>query len=167
MVLLSDNTNSLLYSDNGTVRFADNITNEAFLERLGVTKSDSDLLPVIVHSSISGVGFNNSILMSNEVFANKIVPRSEGFIIRRFTMPYAATPNILRLYFTPSSCKSVRKNYGHKMVNGSPMSQELFRKKQRQTHHYLVNPDRHASYTLTTIKGKCLQPYEAMAQSLT
>lgn len=55
-------------------------------------------------------------------------------------MPYAATPNILRLYFTPHSCKNIRKNFGHKMIHNNSMNQELFKKKHRQTHHYMINP---------------------------
>ncbi len=79
------------------------------------------MFPTVVHSSVSGIGFNNSILMSSEVLANKIIPRSEGFICRRYIRPYADTPNILRLFYSSESQRSMRKNYGYKMVSNSVM----------------------------------------------
>ena len=104
--------------------------------------------------------------MSNEIFANKIVPRSEGFLCRRFVPPYANTPNILRLYFAAPSCKRQKRNYGYKLLNKSPMTWQIFTKKHRQTHSYIVNPDKKSTYSMTILKGKCLLPFEQMAHSL-
>ncbi len=47
------------------------------------------------------------------------------------------------------------------------MNEELFKKKQRLNHHYIVNPEKTDSYSSTLIKGKALEPFEKMAYSLT
>jgi hypothetical protein len=139
-VVLNDNTNSLISTSQGVVKVDSFITNETFIATLQLEKLEDRIFPIVLHSSISGIGFNNSILMTTEVIANKIIPRSEGFICRRLIRPYADTPNILRLYYIPESQKSVKKNYGYKMVNKVTMDEDLFKKKHRLTHNYIVNP---------------------------
>ena len=81
-------------------------------------------------------------MMSNEIVGKKIIPRGEGFICRRFIRPYADTPNLLRLYFTPKSQRKTKRNYAYKMVNTAVMDEDMFRKKHRNTCSYIVNPDK-------------------------
>lgn len=81
-------------------------------------------------------------MMSNEIIGNKIIPRSEGFICRKFIRPYADTPNLLRLYYTPKSQRATKKNYAYKMMNTNVMDEEMFKKKHRNTYSYLVNPEK-------------------------
>ena len=138
---------------------------EAFIEKLQLQPQDP-MFPAVIHSSVSGLDFNNSILMSTEVVNTKVVPRSEGFISRRFVRPYADTPNMLRLYYTPACQRSNRKNHAYKLVNHLPMDETMFRKKHRLTHHYLVNPERQDSNSMALVKGKALEPFEKMAYSL-
>ena len=104
--------------------------------------------------------------MNNEISSNRVIPRSEGLLCQKFIPPYAYTPNILRLYYSSPSYKKQKKSYGYKLLNNHPMSVETFMKKHRQTHNYIVNPDKKSSYSMSILKGKCLKAFEEMAQSL-
>lgn len=96
----------------------------------------------MVHSSISGIGFSDSIMMNTEIVNNKIIPRSEGFICRKFVSPYASTPNILRLYYYPKNNKQLKRSYGYKFINNKQMDEDMFRKKHRLIHNYIVNSEK-------------------------
>lgn len=61
----------------------------------------------------------------------------------------------------------MKKNYAYKMVSKASMDENMFKKKHRLTHHYLVNPEREGSYSLTLVKGKSLVPFEEAGRSLT
>lgn len=93
----------------------------------------------MLHSTISGINFNDSIMMNTEVIGNKIIPRSEGFICRKFVQPYASTPNILRLYFWAKGSRQLKKNYGYKLVHKRQMNDDMFRKKHRLLYNFIVN----------------------------
>jgi hypothetical protein len=114
------------------------ISNEIFLKKIEHVKEET-IYPYVLHSTISGINFNDSIMMNTEVIGNKIIPRSEGFICRKFVQPYASTPNILRLYFLSKGSRQLRKNYGYKLVHIKQMSEEMFRKKHRLLQNFIIN----------------------------
>ena len=94
--------------------------------------------------------------MSNELTENKLIPRNEGYVYRRFVRPYGEKANLLRLFYRPKTRNCIKKNHGYKMVSNYQMNEELFKKKQRLNHHYIVNPEKTDSYSSTLIKGKAL-----------
>ena len=73
--MLSDNTNCLLYTENGVVKMDAYVTNESFLNSLDLPKKKS-CYPAVVSSSASNYSFSHSMLMSNEIASNRIIPRS-------------------------------------------------------------------------------------------
>ena len=89
-----------------------------------------------------GIEFTNSVVMNDEVASNKVIPRSEGFIYRRFVTPYGGTPNLFRLYYLPKHSRKMRKNYGYKLIAHHPMDESTFRKKHKLTHNFIVDPDK-------------------------
>ena len=124
------------------------------------------MFPCLLHSSIVGVEFNNSPVMSDEVTAAKVIPRSEGFLYRRFVQPYAATPNLFRLHYLPTHSRQKRKNYGYKMVAHRPLDPDTFKKKHRLAHQFIVDPSREDSFSVTAVNGLALQRPEQMSASL-
>ena len=95
-VLLTENTNSMIYVDQGVVKVESFTTNESFLDRMELKRGGGNAYPCMIHSSISGIGFSNSIVMNSEIIGNKMLPRNEGFICRKFITPFKKTPNLLR-----------------------------------------------------------------------
>ena len=75
-----------------------------------------------MHSSVSGISFNDSILMNTEV-TSKVIPRSEGFMCRKFVNPYANTPNLFRFCYSMSKERKCSKKIGYKMINLKPMDE--------------------------------------------
>ena len=120
----------------------------------------------MLNSSIAGIEFSNSVVMNDELVSSKVIPRSEGFISRRFVLPYNSTPNLLRLHFQPKHSRSLRKNYGYKLVANRPLDEEACKKKHRLIHQFIIDTDREDSFSTTTLHGKALHASEAMATSL-
>ena len=166
-VLQNESTSCIISTENELVKVDSFISNDAFMNKLPLQSMEGSIFPVVLHSSISGIAFSNSILMSNELTENKLIPRNESYVYRRFVRPYGEKPNLLRLFYRPKTRNCIKKNYGYKMVSHYQMNEELFKKKQRLNHHYIVNPEKTDSYSSTLIKGKALEPFEKMAYSLT
>lgn len=163
-VLLNDNSNSMIYTEDGIVKVEPFVSNEVFLKKIESSSTDS-IFPYVLHSTISGINLNDSIMMNNEVIGNKIIPRSEGFICRKFVQPYAATPNTLRLYFCPKGGRQLKKNYGYKLVHLRQMNEEMFKKKHRLVQNFIINTERDDTYTATLMSGKALEACIKMAES--
>ena len=163
-VLLNDNSNSMIYTEDGIVKVEPFVSNEVFLKKIENLSTES-IFPYVLHSTISGINLNDSIMMNNEVIGNKIIPRSEGFICRKFVQPYAATPNILRLYFCPKGGRQLKKNYGYKLVHLKQMNEEMFKKKHRLVQNFIINTEREDTYTATLMSGKALETCIRMAES--
>jgi len=64
-----------------------------------LNRGEGSIFPCAINSSNTGLFFNNTIMMNNEIIGNKIIPRNEGFICRKFIQPYNNTPNLLRYYY--------------------------------------------------------------------
>lgn len=77
--------------------------------------------------------------MNNELIENKVIPRSEGFICRKFVPPYNHAPNLFRLHYLPKSSRKMRKNYAYKLVANRQMEEEMFKKKHKLIHQFLID----------------------------
>ena len=135
------------------------------MEKLGL-EGKTKVFPCLIHSSIVGIEFSNSPVMSDEVSAAKVIPRSEGFLYRRFVQPYAATPNLFRLYYLPAHSRQKKKNYAYKMVSNRPLDPDTFKKKHRLAHQFIVDPSKEESYSVAMVNGLALQRPEQMSASL-
>jgi len=103
----------------------------------------------------NGITFENTIIMNNEI-SSKIIPRSENVISTRFIMPYAAYPNIIRLFFVPKNVKNIKKNIAYKVINRKQITEDAFKKKHRLSNQFMVQVEHEDSYIATLMKGKSL-----------
>ena len=53
--------------------------------------------------------------------------------------------------------KISKKNIGYKLINKKQMNEEVFKKKHRLAHQYIVNVDNDDTYIATLMKGKSLE----------
>jgi len=54
-------------------------------------------------------------------------------------MPYAAYPNIIRLFFVPRHVKNIKKNIAYKVINRKQMTEDAFKKKHRLSNQFMVH----------------------------
>ena len=87
-VLQNESTSCIISTENELVKVDSFISNDAFMNKLPLQSMEGSIFPVVLHSSISGIAFSNSILMSNELTENKLIPRNESYVYRRFVRPY-------------------------------------------------------------------------------
>jgi len=74
----------------------------------------------MLNSSVSGINFNDTVVLNTEL-ESKVIPRSEGYICRKFIHPYGNTPNLFRFCYSIDKDRRCPKKIGYKMINLKPI----------------------------------------------
>lgn len=153
---MADNSFHIIQSSNARVSVLEDVNHLDFLQIIKKEGDKNALYPASLIANGNGTFFDFTVYLSNEL-DSRIYPKNENQVSIAYIHPHGQTPNILRLYYTPARIKGAKPSHAYKIINVKPLSDEIYSRKHKLIHNYVVDCEKQESIKVTPVRGKALQ----------
>lgn len=96
----------------------------------------------------------------------KPLPTNENELYQRYLIPYQFRANLVRLHYFTRNSREQSKSQGWKLTNLNPMFDQKDIKHSLTVANLSINFEKEGSFECTALRGKSLEQYEKMAESV-